>query len=319
MPGVEFTPTHLVPAAGLPYWDDPDAERAPDGRADPGLEVMVLEEELGWARVRFSNGWETWVDGRRLDVRPQPEPEPALEAPPTPAAAFVATHAVPAGGLDARAAPDAGTLVEHRLDAGLDVMVLEEVSGWARVRCSNGWEAWVDGRQLRPLAAPGAERTAPIAAGPPVAAPTGRAPAAGLSPRVLVPAVGAALVIIGSFLPWYSFDGETLSAWDVPLGALASNSSDSGIDTGPVLLLVALALVPLLTRRPFPWGVGIVIAGVATNIGILGVRRLLDFPIASPSMGIGLVLVLVGGALMVLGTLAGRRVRDAAPTPAIAG
>lgn len=36
-----------------------------------------------------------------------------------------------------------------RIAAGLDVDVLEErPDGWARVRCSNGWEAWVDGRLL---------------------------------------------------------------------------------------------------------------------------------------------------------------------------
>jgi hypothetical protein len=98
------------------------------------------------------------------------------------------------------------------------------------------------------------------------------------------------------------------------LGALVSTSHDSGVDAGPALLVVAVALLPLLTRRPFPWGLGIVIAGVATNIGILGVRRLLDFPEASPSLGVGLALVLIGGAVMVLGTLVGRR--PATPTSA---
>jgi hypothetical protein len=34
------------------------------------------------------------------------------------------------------------------LDANLPVQVLEWREGWARIVCSNGWEAWVDGREL---------------------------------------------------------------------------------------------------------------------------------------------------------------------------
>ena len=34
------------------------------------------------------------------------------------------------------------------LDPFLPVQVLEWREGWARIACSNGWEAWVDGRTL---------------------------------------------------------------------------------------------------------------------------------------------------------------------------
>ena len=37
------------------------------------------------------------------------------------------------------------------LDPDLDVEVLEWSGDWARVRCSNGWEAWIDGRPLIPV------------------------------------------------------------------------------------------------------------------------------------------------------------------------
>jgi hypothetical protein len=61
-----FRPSRSVPAAGLDARDLPDASRRPDARLDGGLEVEVLEESLGWALVRCSNDWETWVDGRGL-------------------------------------------------------------------------------------------------------------------------------------------------------------------------------------------------------------------------------------------------------------
>ena len=63
---------------------------------------------------------------------------------------FRATHRAPAGGLDAFEAPGATTSVA-RLDPGLDVVVLEQQGDWAHVRCSNGWETWVDARVLTSL------------------------------------------------------------------------------------------------------------------------------------------------------------------------
>jgi hypothetical protein len=68
---------------------------------------------------------------------------------------FVATHRVPADGLQAWDQPDAtSTMVV--LDAGLPVRTLEQRDdGWAHVECENTWMAWVDGRRLEPLAGPG--------------------------------------------------------------------------------------------------------------------------------------------------------------------
>ncbi len=74
-----------------------------------------------------------------------PDAQPA-----TPAAAasgHVATHRTPAAGADAYEAPGATTPVAH-LDPGLDVVLLERSGDWGHVRCTNGWETWVDARAL---------------------------------------------------------------------------------------------------------------------------------------------------------------------------
>jgi len=62
-----WTATHVVPAAGLPAWTDPDPAAAPATRLDPGLDVAVDRREGDWAHVVCSNGWAAWVDGRLLE------------------------------------------------------------------------------------------------------------------------------------------------------------------------------------------------------------------------------------------------------------
>ena len=90
----------------------------------------------------------------RASARPKVVAAAAPVAPaaaPAPAAdAFPATHRVPATGADAYDAPGAATPT-NRLDPGLDVQVLERSGDWAHVRCSNGWETWVDARVLTPV------------------------------------------------------------------------------------------------------------------------------------------------------------------------
>lgn len=61
-----WAPTHVVDAAGVNTWSEPDPAARPNGRLDPGLAVQVVEEASGWARVVCSNGWEAWTDGRFL-------------------------------------------------------------------------------------------------------------------------------------------------------------------------------------------------------------------------------------------------------------
>jgi hypothetical protein len=80
---VDYSQTHAVPSEGLPAWSGPDGSSPPAANLDPGLDIMVLESRGEWAHIRCSNGWEAWVDGRRLIVS---QPSPAA-APPGPASA----------------------------------------------------------------------------------------------------------------------------------------------------------------------------------------------------------------------------------------
>ena len=90
------------------------------------------------------------------------EPAPAYIAPvvadtielppsPAPAAAFLATHEVPAGGMSAWASPDPSLQPMARLDARVQLRVDERRGAWALVTGSNGWSGCVDDRRLAPL------------------------------------------------------------------------------------------------------------------------------------------------------------------------
>ena len=86
-------------------------------------------------------------------------PDDAEDHSAQPPPSYRASHTVPGSGLAAWIAPDPQASPVSRLDPYLDVQLLEQrVDGWGHVRCSNGWEAWVDGRLLQAM---------PTSAGPP--------------------------------------------------------------------------------------------------------------------------------------------------------
>lgn len=93
------------------------------------------------------------TDGRRWpDAEPVPPPRPELDAAVAAAPApYRASHRIPWTGLPAWPTTNAGPDPVATLDPDLDVEVLEWSGDWARVRCSNGWEAWIDGRPLIPV------------------------------------------------------------------------------------------------------------------------------------------------------------------------
>src|SRR5215216_5877731 len=87
----EYRQTHVVPTEGLPAWAGPDGSAAPAATLDPGLDVMLLERRREWGHLRCSNGWEAWVDARRLVASapapvtaPTPAPPPSAGTPPPP-------------------------------------------------------------------------------------------------------------------------------------------------------------------------------------------------------------------------------------------
>jgi hypothetical protein len=237
-------------------------------------------------------------------------------------AEFTPTHIVPANGMRAWDTPNGTGPPAATLDPYLEVQVIERRADWARIVCSNGWGAWVDGRRL--VAADGAPppptQSVPAAAvggAQPTAAPTA-APAA--TPRArggatvafrgvgVMTLAGVAAVIIGSFLDWWSITIEVASgsvststnAWDnVPVQYLLTGDTDSagGLDVGPVLLVVLILLIPLLTEKPFPAWVTALVAVVPIGLGLLGlVRGMSEEPSLDP--GIGMIVVLIGGALI---------------------
>jgi hypothetical protein len=63
---------------------------------------------------------------------------------------FRPTHVVPLDGMPTWAGPDTAQ-PSAWLDPLLPVRLLSRRGDWARVACSNGWAAWVDGRLLLTL------------------------------------------------------------------------------------------------------------------------------------------------------------------------
>ena len=85
-------------------------------------------------------------------TRPSGLPPPVAAGPTvTPGgSAFSVTHVVPRKGLPAWQTPDPTYPPVARLDPGLGVQLVTWWGEWAHIRCSNGWEAWVNGRLLKP-------------------------------------------------------------------------------------------------------------------------------------------------------------------------
>ena len=64
-----WTPTHRVPPAGMAAWERADPSAKIIAQLAAGLELQLVEQLGAWARVRASNGWTGWVDGRILQQR----------------------------------------------------------------------------------------------------------------------------------------------------------------------------------------------------------------------------------------------------------
>jgi hypothetical protein len=64
-----WTPTHTIPddGDGLAAWDDADRTKEKVATLDPGLQVRVVEQRDGLAKVVCSNGWVGWTDAQPLE------------------------------------------------------------------------------------------------------------------------------------------------------------------------------------------------------------------------------------------------------------
>ena len=207
------------------------------------------------------------------------------------ATAFVASHTVPKGGLDARATPDPAAPVAARLDPGLTVKVIDRVDDWAHIECSNGWQAWVDARYLV-----GATGTATTAA---------RTDGLAIAGIGLASLIGMAAVIGGGFLDWWKVAGVSLTAWDIPMKFVLSGDVDDGLKVGPFLFVVVLLAIPLVTRRPLPAIATMAIAVVPIVLaGMTLIRGVREDPSIDPKLG--MLLTFAGGVLILVdGLLAG--------------
>jgi hypothetical protein len=127
-------------------------EFPPDQLPDT-LRELTLRDGAGWTWCYDGSSWWVW-DGAAWSQR---VPTGVLQLLPfkmetqveAPAPNYAPTHRVPGAGMAAWSRPDPALAPEHQLAGGLDVMVIEQrPDGWAQVRFSNDWEAWVDGRLL---------------------------------------------------------------------------------------------------------------------------------------------------------------------------
>ncbi|TQF02384.1 hypothetical protein E6W39_08990 [Kitasatospora acidiphila] len=86
-----------------------------------------------------------------LGPPPEASPPPSPPPPPNAAHAWQPTHRIAKGGEPAWSTPDPARAPVSQLNAGLEVQVSDEASGWANIICSNGWSGWVRAQSLTPL------------------------------------------------------------------------------------------------------------------------------------------------------------------------
>ena len=232
--------------------------------------------------------------------------------------AFVPTHRTPSGGMDSWPRPDPQVSRGPRINGDLEVQVVERQGDWANVVFTNGWAAWVDGRQLMAKGA-----GPPRAAGPPASAPTGTGERAAGSfdlasvmndrPKALALG-GAALVAISTILPWIRGGGST-NAFEVQIMFLFDykTTSTGGLKIGlPLLAVAALAVAAVVKGLDKRVQLGAGIAGM--SIPALYVLQLQRFVSAAGTgsltdlVGFGVLPASAGGALIAFAPqLAGSR------------
>lgn len=194
---------------------------------------------------------------------------------------FLATHEVPAAGLPTWPTPDPSVAPGPSLAGNTSVQLLDLRSdGWAHVRCDNGWEAWVDGRLL-------------VQASPPKTS-----SATGSAPRPFTIA-GAVAVLVGTFLPWVTVPGGSMTAWEMPTEFLLGRADDlSGPRVGLVLVVVLAALLsPLVSKVRLPWFATLSCSALVVEAVLLTLLRVRALTLDA-SVGVGAVLAVVGAALV---------------------
>jgi hypothetical protein len=232
----EYNQTHVVPTEGLPAWSGPDGSTPPAANLDPGLDVMVLERRGEWAQIRCSNGWEAWVDGRRLV---ESAPAPAAAPPPPPPPPAPAQPAPPPPTPEPAPPPEPAPTPTETAPV-----------------------------PPQPSAAWGAQGATPAAATAPRAG-----GAYTIGPGQIVALVGSAIVIASTWFLWLGRGNFNVSAYKTPAYFLLDSNpgSDAGVNLGTIVLIVGLAgIVFALVPGPRALRIGDVAAGgIALLIALL--------------------------------------------------
>jgi hypothetical protein len=237
-----------------------------------------------------------------VPVAPEPPPPP-------PAPIWQPSYLVPEGGMQSWAQPDPSTAAITDLHAGTPLKLVARNADWAQVRAENGWEGWVDGRRLVPVAPP-----APSAP-PPPAAPSAEPEADDTPTRVRDPwLIGAAAALaLTAVIPWrssYSFGDDTLPQaaslaflWDY-------SAEDSWLSVGLLVLLTgaaAIASVYVERIRPYRRIIGWVAVALSAVFIIQSFRMINDWngdlvesliDIFSSDFAIGPWVALVAGGIL---------------------
>jgi hypothetical protein len=238
----DYEQTHVVPVEGLPAWAGPDGSVPPAANLDPGLDVMVIETRSEWAHIRCSNGWEAWVDSRRLVARRAPAAAPAQPStppPPPPTAAAPAQPSTPP--------PPPPTATQPSTPP--------------------------PPRQAPPPP-PGAPQPTPTQPGPPSAAwgtpgaapgAPGRAGGFRIGPPQIIALVGGLLFFVSAWFTWIHIElvsgarSASFPAYEIPAHFLLdSQSASGGLNLGIVIAFFGFACIATA-----------LISGLQPHLGVL--------------------------------------------------
>jgi hypothetical protein len=237
----EYTQTHVVPAEGLPAWAGPDGSGPPAANLDPGLDLMVLESRGEWAHIRCSNGWEAWVDGRRLVASAPAPPAQAAAPPPPPAPEPPPPTPQPAPPFSPPTEPVQAPPPPTTTQAA-PAQPAQPSAAWGAPAAT-------------PAAAPGAARGYMIGLG-----------------QILALA-GSVIVLASTWFLWLGRGSFNVSAYKTPAYFLLDSQpgSDAGLNLGIVVLVVGLAgIVFALVPGSRALRIGdIAVGGVAFLIALL--------------------------------------------------
>ncbi|HSM02137.1 MAG TPA: hypothetical protein VK960_06875 [Acidimicrobiia bacterium] len=240
------------------------------------------------------------------DPQPEPTPEPmavaAPEAPHAPeptremAAAWVATHVVPSGGMSAWSEPNPELEPAADLEARVQLSIAERRGDWAKVVGSNGWTGWVDARRLVTLG------TAP--SGPSTSAGL-KFSAANANPIILV---GALLIGLSALLPWLDTGVDNFSAMDLSASILFDYEGTGSPYIGWILFGIgALTLAVGFLNRPTGPAIVVGIAGIVIPaLFAAQIYRLVtdfggSFSDLTDVLGFGPSATLIGGIVTLVG------------------